>query len=66
MAKKPITITKKKVQPFYWVGISKGAARLGVSASQLRRHIDGSQPSKRLEALMRRKGVSVAGGEETA
>jgi len=54
----PITIRRKTVEVF--TGVSAAARRLGVSPTQVKRHISGEQPSLRLARRMAEKGVEVA------
>jgi len=53
-----ITIRKETVEVF--TGLSAAARRLGVSATQIKRHVSGEQPSMRLARRMAEKGVEVA------
>lgn len=54
----PITIRRQTVEVF--VGLSAAARRLGCSATQVKRHVSGEQPSQRLAQRMAEKGVEVA------
>ncbi len=53
-----ITIRRETVEVF--TGLSAAARRLGVSATQIKRHVSGDQPSMRLARRMAEKGVEVA------
>lgn len=53
-----ITIRRQTVEVF--TGLSAAARRLGVSPTQVKRHISGEQPSLRLARRMAEKGVEVA------
>lgn len=53
-----ITIRRETVEVFK--GLSAAARRLGVSATQIKRHVSGEQPSMRLARRMAEKGVEVA------
>lgn len=53
-----ITIRRETVEVF--TGLSAAARRLGVSATQIKRHVSGEQPSMRLARRMAEKGVEVA------
>ena len=53
-----ITIRRETVEVF--TGLSAAARRLGVSPTQIKRHVSGEQPSMRLARRMAEKGVEVA------
>ena len=53
-----ITIRRQTVEVF--TGLSAAARRLGVSPTQIKRHVSGEQPSMRLARRMAEKGVEVA------
>lgn len=53
-----ITIRRETVEVF--TGLSAAARRLGVSATQVKRHVSGEQPSMRLARRMADRGVEVA------
>jgi hypothetical protein len=45
-----------------WTGLRAAARVLGVSDTQVRRHVTGEQPSRRLAKRMAEHGISVEGG----
>lgn len=49
----------RRVQVEEWRGLQEGARRLGVSATQLRRHITGSEPSRRLAKRLEQANIVV-------
>lgn len=55
---KPIVIRAVKVVRY--TGLSQAARRLGVSATQVKRHVSGTSPSMRLARRMAEHGVEVA------
>jgi hypothetical protein len=54
---KPVVIRRMKVDR--WVGISDASKIMGRSIAQIKRHLDGRQPSRKLQADMDRLGVVV-------
>ena len=50
----------RAVKVVQYTGLSAAARRLGVSATQIKRHVSGEQPSMRLARRMAEKGVEVA------
>lgn len=59
MAKEVRKIAIRRMMVPQYLGLSAAAKRLGVSATQVKRHISGEQPSMRLARQMRDKGVYV-------
>lgn len=53
-----IVIRRETVEVF--TGISAAARRLGVSGTQVKRHVSGISPSRRLARRMAETGVEVA------
>ena len=53
-----IVIRRKQVE--IYTGLSQAARRLGVSATQVKRHVSGACPSMRLARRMAEHGVEVA------
>lgn len=47
-----------------WTGLRAAARILGVSDTQVRRHVTGDQPSRRLARRMAEHGIRVEGGAE--
>lgn len=56
--KERITIRRESVMVF--TGLSAAARRLGVTPTQVKRHVSGEQPSLRLARRMAENGVEVA------
>lgn len=56
--KERITIRRQTVEVF--TGLSAAARRLGVTPTQVKRHVSGEQPSLRLAKRMAERGVEVA------
>lgn len=55
--KKKVVIRRMKVDR--WVGIKSAAMVMGRTATQIKRHLDGVAPSRKLQADMDRLGVVV-------
>lgn len=53
-----ITIRRQTIEVY--TGLSAAARRLGVSPTQVKRHISGEEPSRRLARRMEERGVEVA------
>lgn len=59
MQTKNETLVIRKVRVDQWSGLAEAAKRLGRTATQVKRHVDGITPSKKLQADMDRLGVVV-------
>lgn len=55
---KNIVIQRKTVQ--IWDGLAKASRALGVSPTQVRRHVSGVEPSKPLSKKMKELNIEVA------
>lgn len=52
-------VVVRRVSVEQWVGLSMAARLTGRTVTQIKRHIDGVQPSRKLQADMDRLGVVV-------
>ena len=55
--KTPVIIRRAVVTR--WSGLAEASAMVGRTPTQIKRHIDGTQPSKKLQADMDRLGIVV-------
>ena len=55
--KTPVVIRRAVVTR--WSGLAEAAAMVGRTPTQIKRHVDGTQPSKKLQADMDRLGIVV-------
>ncbi len=59
MPKPPITIKRIPAKPYRWTNLTPASKRVKRSISQLKRHIEGVQPSASLDELMKQQNIIV-------
>ena len=53
------TVVIRRAVVTRWSGLAEAAAMVGRTPTQIKRHVDGTQPSKKLQADMDRMGIKV-------